>query len=149
MRYLLLITTFLLVNNLYAQDNINHEELIGFGCYAGGTYSDVVYEVTFDLEKNKYKKVIKKLKSNNPAEQYLAVIVAERLAESNQHLLTAENKALIQKAYHSKALVSVCSGCSYFEQIELGELLKKNDENMIWSAAKYWLNIYIGTAIKN
>ena len=149
MRYLVLITAFLLVNNVYAQDNINHEELIGFGCYAGGTYSDIVYDVTNDLKKNKYKKVIKKLTSKNPAEQYLAVIVAERLAESNQYLLTAENKALIKKAYHSKALVSVCSGCTYFEQIELGELLKKNDENIIWSNAKRWLNIYIGTAIKN
>ena len=149
MRYLVLTTAFLLVNNLYAQDNINHEELIGFGCYAGGTYSDVVYEVTFDLEKNKYKKVIKKLTSKNPEEQYLAVIVAERLAESNQYLLTAENKALIKKAYHSKALVSVCSGCSYFDKVELGKLLEKNDENMIWNDAKYWLNIYIGTAIKN
>ena len=98
MRYLALIIAFLLVNNLYVQDNNNHEELIGFGCYAGGTYSDIVYDVTYDLQKNKYKKIIKKLKSKNPAERYLAVIVAERLAETNQYLLTAKNNAYIKKS---------------------------------------------------
>ena len=144
MRILILILTFLFSFNGFAQDNINPKELIGFGCYAGGTSSDIVNDVTFDIYDKKYKKVIKKLKSKNPAERFLAVIVAERLSELNKYELTQTDKELINKAYQSTDLVSVCSGCTYFDQIELNKLLIKEKENFMWTYAEYWLEEYLG-----
>ena len=143
MRTPILILTFLLSSIGFAQDNINPKELIGFGCYSGGTSSDIVNDVTFDLNDNKYKKVIKKLNSKNPAERYLAVIVAERLTELNKYELTEIDKGLIKKAYESNDLVSVCSGCTYFDQIELKKLLSKEKENFMWTYAEFWLEEYI------
>lgn len=144
MRILILILTLLLSFNGFAQDNINPQELIGFGCYAGGTSSDVVNDVTFDIYDKKYKKVIKKLKSKNPAERFMAVIVAERLSDLDKYDLTENDKELINKAYESTDLVSVCSGCTYFDQIELKKLLTKDKENVMWTYAEYWLEEYVG-----
>lgn len=129
MRIPILILTLLISINGFAQDNINPKELIGFGCYAGGTSSDVVNDVTFDIYDKKYKKIIKKLKSKNPAERFMAVIVAERLSNLNKYKLTETDKDLIKKAYESTDLVSVCSGCTYFNQIELKALLSREEEN--------------------
>ena len=144
MRIPILILTLLLSLNGFAQDNINPKELIGFGCYAGGTISDVVNDVTFDIYDKKYKKIIKKLKSNNPAERFMAVIVAERLSDLDKYELTETDKELIKKAYISTDLVSVCSGCTYFDQIELKKLLLTDEKNVMWTYAKYWLEEYIG-----
>tara|TARA_R110000744_G_scaffold81116_1_gene159553 strand:+ start:2631 stop:3068 length:438 start_codon:yes stop_codon:yes gene_type:complete len=143
MRIPILILTFLLSSIGFSQDNINPKELIGFGCYSGGTSSDVVNDITFDLHDSKYKKVLKKLKSKNPAERYLAVIVAERLTELNKYELTEIDKRLIKNAYESEDLVSVCSGCTYFDQIELKKLLSKEKENFMWTYAEFWLEEYI------
>ncbi|NHF61614.1 hypothetical protein FK220_019850 [Flavobacteriaceae bacterium TP-CH-4] len=143
MRILILILTFFISSNGLSQDNINPKELIGFGCYAGGTSSDVVNDTTFDIHDGKYKKVIKKLKSKNPAERFMAVIVAERLSELDKYDLTETDKELIKKAYESTDLVSVCSGCTYFDQIELKKLLLKDEENFMWTYAKYWLEEYL------
>ena len=144
MRIPILILTLLLSLNGFAQDNINPKELIGFGCYAGGTSSDVVNDVTFDIYDKKYKKIIKKLKSNNPAERFMAVIVAERLSDLDKYELTETDKELIKEAYISTDLVSVCSGCTYFDQIELKKLLLTDEKNVMWTYAKYWLEEYIG-----
>lgn len=139
MRIAILILNFLLSSIGFAQNNINPKELIGFGCYSDGTSSDVVNDVTIDLNENNYKKVINKLKSKNPAERYLAVIVAERLTELNKYELTEIDKGLIKKAYESNDLVSVCAGCTYFNRIELKKLLSKEKENFMWSYAEFWL----------
>ncbi|WP_130287033.1 hypothetical protein [Aquimarina brevivitae] len=140
MKKLIILLTFLLSYNGFAQDNINPKELIGFGCYMGGISSDIVNDVTFEIRDKKYKKVIKKLKSKNPAERFMAVIVAERLSELDKYQLTATDKELIKKAYLSTDLVSVCSGCTYFNQIQLKKLLVKDKENVMWTYANYWLN---------
>ena len=139
MKKLILILTFLLSFSGFAQDNINPKKLIGFGCYAGGTSSDIVNDVTFAIYDKNYKKVIKKLKSKNPAERFMAVIVAERLSDLDKYQLTETDKEFIKKAYESTDLVSVCSGCTYFDQIELKKLLLKDEENFMWTYAKYWL----------
>lgn len=144
MRILILILTLLLSFNGFTQDNINPKALIGFACYSGGTSSEVVNDVTFDIYDKKYEKVIKKLKSKNPAERFMAVIVAERLSDLDKYDLTQNDKALIKKAYESTDLVSVCSGCTYFDQIELKKLLTKDKENFMWSYAEYWLDEYVG-----
>ncbi|WP_034257691.1 hypothetical protein [Altibacter lentus] len=143
MRIPIIILTLLLSLNGFAQENINPKELIGFGCYAGGTSSDVVNDVTFDIYDKKYKKIIKRLKSKNPAERFMAVIVAERLSDMDKYELTETDKELINKAYESSDLVSVCSGCTYFDQIELKTLLSKDEENFMWTYAKYWLEEYV------
>lgn len=139
MKNLFLILTFLVSFSGFAQDNINSKELIGFGCYEGGTSSDIVNDVTYAIYDKNYKKVIKKLKSKNPAERFMAVIVVERLSDLGKYELTETDKEFIKKAYESTDLVSVCSGCTYFDQIELKKLILKDEENFMWTYAKYWL----------
>lgn len=143
MKNLILILAILFSVNGNAQRGIDHEKLIGFGCYYGGTSSEVVLDMGSILNAKMYPVVIEKLESDNPAERFLAVIIAERLSDLGKYQLTETDKKLIAAAYSSSDLVSVCSGCTYFDTIELRVLLKDTTSNSMLKRAKDWVNRYL------
>ncbi|MEM9981144.1 MAG: hypothetical protein AAF734_01530, partial [Bacteroidota bacterium] len=115
----------------FTQDSTNPKKLIGFACFFDGAPSDIVNKVTLDLQEHNYKKVLRKLKSKNPAKRYLAVIVAERLSALDKYQLTATDKLLIADAYQSTDLITICAGCTYFAPIELRKLLSEEQKHVM------------------
>ena len=137
-KFLLLTIILIGVHSIIsAQENIDENNLVGFGCFFEGAQSKSVEKVSRLLYQSKYKSIIKLLNSKNVAEKYLSVIVCEKLQESGKINLIKEDSIKIQQAYNSKDTISVCSGCTYFDKITLKDLLNKN--NPITSESDFWL----------
>jgi len=129
---------FVILTFANAQENIDKNEMVGFACYFEGSQSKTVKKVTEKLENKKYKSISKLLTSKNNAERYMAVITLEKLSELNKYKLNENEKNLIAGIKQSNELVSICSGCTYFEKVPLKEILKK--EKILF--AQNWLNYY-------
>ncbi|WKZ60492.1 MAG: hypothetical protein QY309_03235 [Cyclobacteriaceae bacterium] len=137
MRVLLITAlTYFISLSTIAQDNVNLKEMVGFGCYYEGRSTKTVIKVTKLLKAKNYKAISNLLTSGNNGEKYLAVISLQRLAESNQYKLSDTEKDLIAKAKLSDELVSVCSGCTYFDKVPMKTIL--TDSDVIGS--KFWLD---------
>lgn len=128
--------TYFISLSAIAQDNVNLKEMVGFGCYYEGRSTKTVIKVTKLLKAKNYKAISNLLTSGNSGEKYLAVISLQRLAESNQYKLSDTEKDLIAKAKLSDELVSVCSGCTYFDKVQMKTIL--TDSDVIGS--KFWLD---------
>jgi hypothetical protein len=124
--------------NANAQSNIDVNEMVGFGCYEDGSQSKPVQKVSRLIDKEKYNSIIKLLDSENNAEKYLAVIVCEKLTELNKLTLTKELKDKITEIYKSDGIVSICSGCVYWDKLTLKIMLDK--ENHMRISSNYWLD---------
>lgn len=118
------------------QDNVNLKRMVGFGCYYEGKPTKTVTKVTSLLKHRKYEDVAMLLKSSNEGERYLAVISIQRLSDMGKYHLSDIDKQLIEKAKVSEDLVSVCSGCTYFDKVPMNKILSEN--NFIGS--NYWLD---------
>lgn len=129
---LLLIITVMPVD---AQEKTNFKTMVGFGCYFEGRPSESVIKVTKMLQNKKYQAIAVLLNSKNQAEKYLAVISIERLAKLEKYEPNESERLLIANAKKSNELVSVCSGCTYFEEVPLSVLL--SEQNALGS--DYWL----------
>ena len=138
MRNLLYILAFLFLtsNLLIAQDNVVKNEMVGFACYFEGSQSKTVQKVTNKLNNKNYKAISKILTSDNNAERFMAVITLEKLAELKKYDLNETEKKLISEIKQSDELVSICSGCTYFEKVSLKEIL--TEKNKLF--AQNWLN---------
>ena len=119
-----------------AQENVDKNEMVGFACYFAGQPSKTVKKYTQKLNSKNYKWVSKKLHSENNAEKYMSVITLEKLTELEKYELTQTELNLIAKIKKSPDLVSVCSGCTYFQKVELKDMF--TDEMM--TMASNWLN---------
>jgi hypothetical protein len=133
---LIIILTCFISTATKAQDNVNQKEMVGFGCYFEGRYTKTVVKVTKLLETKKYKEISKLLASRNKGEKYLAVISLQKLADIGQYNLNEMEKNLIAKARLLDDLVSVCSGCTYFDKVAMKTML--TEDNFIGS--DYWLD---------
>ena len=138
MRSKILTIVFLIgiLSGMNAQDNVDQNEMVGFACYFAGQPSKTVEKVTKKLNTKKYNSIAKFLTSDNNAERYMAVISLEKLAELNKYKLNETEKNLISEIKKSDELVSICSGCTYFEKVSLKELLTEKKKLF----AKNWLN---------
>jgi hypothetical protein len=125
-----------ILSGINAQDNVDQNEMVGFACYFAGQPSKTVEKVTKKLNTEKYNSIAKLLTSDNNAERYMAVISLEKLAELNKYKLNETEKNLISEIKKSDELVSICSGCTYFEKVSLKELLTEKKKLF----AKNWLN---------
>ena len=119
-----------------AQSTVDKDEMVGFACYFAGKQSKTVKKVTRKLENKNYKWIAEKLNSDNNAERYMSVITLEKLNELKKYELTEKDKKLIEKIKKSTELVSVCSGCTFFQKIELKDMF--TDEML--TMANNWLN---------
>lgn len=52
----------------------------------------------------------------------MSVISLEKLNKLKKYELTEKDKKLIEKIRKSNELVSVCSGCTFFQQIKLKDM---------------------------
>lgn len=133
------LTTFFLIGILSianAQDNVDQNEMVGFACYFSGKPSKTVEEFTKKLKNKNYKWITKQLTSKNNAERYMAVITLEKLTELKKYEINETDKKLIEEIKQSDELVSICSGCTYFEKVPLKEIL--TEKNRLF--AQNWLN---------
>lgn len=137
MRTLLTITlAFFLSLSTIAQENVDLKEMVGFGCYYEARSTKTVVKVTKLLKTGNYKEISKLLTSGTNGEKYLAVISLQRLADNGQYTLSENERNLIAKAKLSDELVSLCSGCTYFDRVPMKTILA--EDNFIGS--KYWLD---------
>ena len=143
MRTKILTIVFLIgiLSVLNAQDNVDKNEMVGFACYFEGSQSKTVEKYTHKLENKNYSWISKKLNSENNAEKYMSVITLEKLTELGKYELNETELKLITEIKISNELVSVCSGCTYFEKVSLKELLSKKKKLF----GKNWLERYIKT----
>lgn len=128
--------TLFLSLSTFAQDNVDERKMVGFGCYIEGRSTEPVVKVTKLLRTKNYEKISKLLTSRNSGERFLAVISLQRLADNGQYNLSDSEKNLISKAKLSNDLVSVCSGCTYFDKVPMKAILLEN--NTLGSS--YWLD---------
>ena len=102
-----------------AQENGDKNEMVGFACYFAGQPSKTVEKYTKKLNSKNYKWISKRLESENKAEKYMSVITLEKLTELGKYKLNETELNLIAEIKESAELVSVCSGCTYFQKVEL------------------------------
>jgi hypothetical protein len=117
------------------QDNVDNK-VVGFGCYYEGRQTKPVVKFNNLIRNNNYKAISKALRSSNNAERYLAVITLERLSESGKYTLTPKEQTLINNIKTSSDLVSVCSGCTYFDTITLKDAFS----SQMHMFSKSWLD---------
>lgn len=144
MKKLVITLTYLILISFSgnAQSNVDFNEMIGFGCGFAGEQSKPVQKVSKLIEKENYAAIVQLFDSDNNAEKFLAVVVCEKLSELNKLILTIEVKEKISIAYNSSDLVSVCSGCSYWNQLTLTKMLQNGNPMRI--SANFWLEHLFG-----
>lgn len=106
-----------------AQENINTDELVGFGCSYGGEPTKIVEKTTQLLSRKNYRKISKMLSSKNSGAKYLSVISLEWLAQNRAYQLNDKEKKLIAEAKLSEELLAFCAGCTYLDKIALKKAL--------------------------
>ncbi len=138
MRTKIIIIVFLIgiLSVVNAQENVDKNEMVGFACYFAGQPSKIVEKYAQKLNSENYNWISKQLESENKAEKYLSVITLEKLNELGKYNLSEIELNLISKIKQSDELVSICSGCTYFEKVSLKELL--TDKKKLFG--KNWLD---------
>jgi len=134
-----ILTLVILIGILHitnAQDNVDTNEMVGFACYYEGSPSKTVEKFTRKLKIKDYKWISKQLTSTNNAEKYMSVITLEKLTEIRKYSPNETELELIAKIKKSTDLVSVCSGCIYFQKVELKNMFTDEMRTM----ASNWLN---------
>ncbi|HEX5169289.1 MAG TPA: hypothetical protein VFW11_08945 [Cyclobacteriaceae bacterium] len=111
----------------FAQKKADSERTVGFGCYVGGEPSRAVTKITQLIESNGYNSISELLHSGNEGERYLAGITLQRLNNIGIYEINKEEKDLIEKLQKSLDLVSVCEGCTYFDEVPMHILFSDKD----------------------
>ena len=140
MRAVLLLPFLLLYSfTSFSQYEIDENKMVGFACFYEGRETKVVTRVGRLLKQKKYSKIRDLLKSQNTAEQYLAVICIDRLSAIEKVTITNDEKLLIEQIRSSSELVATCSGCFP----NLGAALKDVfNSKMLWDAP-LWLDRHV------
>ncbi|NBP69869.1 MAG: hypothetical protein EBR30_11235 [Cytophagia bacterium] len=131
-----IILTYFISLSAIAQDNVELKEMVGFGCYLGGQPTKTVLKVEKLLASKNYEGISKLLTSRNSGEKYLAVISLQRLSDIGKYNLSEIEKELFSKAKESDEMVSVCSGCTYFDKVPMKTILSQDD----FLGSNYWLD---------
>lgn len=123
----------------FAQVDFDETKMVGFACFYEGRETKVVTKVGRLLRQKKYSKIRDLLKSQNTAEQYLAVICIERLSTRGKVNITDKEKLLIEQIRSSSELVATCSGCFPHPGIALKDVF---NSEILWRATS-WLDRYV------
>jgi hypothetical protein len=123
----------------FAQVDFDETKMVGFACFYEGRETKVVTKVGRLLRQKKYSKIRDLLKSQNTAEQYLAVICIERLSTHGKVDITDKEKLLIEQIRSSAELVATCSGCFPHPGIALKDVF---NSEILWRATS-WLDRYV------
>ena len=119
MKFLLIILGIFLSISSFAQK----KNLIGFGCGYSGMASSSVFEMDSLVLTSDYNSIRKNLSSLNSSKKCLSVIVCEILYDKGLIELTTKELKAIKNSYNSSKRISVCSGCTYFEETTMKDIL--------------------------
>ncbi len=100
---------------------------IGFACGYAGSPTESVVLIDSLVKSKDYNKIISLLKSNDDGVKCLAVIVCEILDSNEKIKLTDKDKKNISDAYNSKEKINICSGCTYYAEPRLSDILNEVD----------------------
>jgi hypothetical protein len=128
----ILLTCFLTV--LHAQDD--DKNMVGFGCYFQGTETPPVKKVRNLIQTNRFNDISNLLTKGKNSEKYLAVITLERLDAMGQYNMTDRERTAITEIKKSDKMVSICSGCTYFDKVSLRTMF--SEANFIGN--QFWLD---------
>lgn len=123
----------------FSQDEIDENKMVGFACFYEGRETKVVTKVGRLLKQKKYSKIKDLLKSQNTAEQYLAVICIERLSAIEKVTITNDERLLIEQIRSSSELVATCSGCFPHPGAALKDVF---NSEILWGAP-LWLDRHL------
>ena len=124
----------------FGQKDVDTKAMIGYGCYSGGSQSESVIKFSKLFYKSKFKKFVKLLDSRNNAEKVLSAFICEKLAEKGKIKLDSESLEKIKSIKNSEQLVSVCSGCTYFDKITMKQFFLKDESNFMLDSADFWFD---------
>ena len=102
--------------------------MVGFGCTKGEIQSKAVTKAFSFLENSEHQELLLLLDSKSKAEQFLAVVLLEKLQANGSITLSKNQKQKIESIYKSKQKVSICSGCTYWDKMPLNEALKNDSK---------------------
>ncbi len=127
------------IASMQAKPIVNRtDNLIGFACFEGGSESNMAALFSNLLTEKQYSTIVSKLYSNNAAEKYLATIVCERLHAKALIKLSKTELKQIKINKSGKDMVSICSGCTDWNELSIQELFK-SDKNFLADATERWL----------
>jgi len=147
--YVLITLLFFATSTFFAQKNVDTKSMIGIGCWSSGEQSETVQKFSKLLAKHKYQRIVEFLNSKNTAEKALATFVCGKLNGLGKITLSTDNLKQIQNIKKSEELVSVCSGCTYFDKIATKNLFLKDDGTLPYEGflledyGNFWFENYI------
>lgn len=134
MRIILIIFLTCSLTVLRGQDN--DKNMVGFGCYYEGAETPPVKKMRSLIKSKKFDNISTLLLKGKNCEKYLAVITLERLAALGQYDLNENELKTITEIKNSDKLVSVCSGCTYFDKVSLRTMF--SEDNFL--GYQFWLD---------
>ena len=111
---------------------------LGFACYEGGSATKQVKAFSTLVLERDYSKIMRLLNSKESADKFLCVIALEKLQKLKKVKLSKSISQELINVRNSNELVSVCSGCTYFEVLSLKDLFLNKGE--IYNEAEFWIN---------
>ena len=123
----MLIVAMLLCSVFVNAQDPKPEEIVAFACGFAGQPSDAVVKISRLVQARQYGKVSQLLNSGNNAEKFLAVVSIERLVFKGRYQIEAAERKQIEMIKTSNEKVSVCSGCTYFDEISLSDMFEEVD----------------------
>lgn len=117
----------------------DYNNTVGFVCGGTGSSTPIVKRFNDKIDNKKYNDIISMLYSKKAAENFLAVVLCEKLSEKQKIKLTEKDLNKIAKHYKSNKTVEVCGGCTFMGFIKLSVLLKNQDDEKTRDEAEEWM----------
>ncbi len=117
-------------------------DAIGYACSVGGTPTKPVWRSIKLIKKKRYKLIREQLYSSKPSDQFLAVLILEQFDKKGVMKIKEEDKEQLILIRNSKTIVPVCSGCTYWDEVTLNELLSKENNHEIYLDGIRWFDYY-------
>ena len=117
----------------------DYNNTVGFVCGGAGSSTPIVSRVYEKIDGKKYNEIVAMLYSKNAAENFLAVVVCEKLSEKQKIKLTEKDLKKVAEHYKSNKTVEVCGGCTFMGFVKLSVLLKNQDEDKTRDDAEEWM----------
>lgn len=106
----------------------SEKEILGYACGYSGEPTSVIIKFGNLLHDKKYKSIKALLYSKIPVENFLAVVISNKLAAKKNMTLTKSELERMDELYKSTEKVPICGGCTYYKEIELNKLLKSKED---------------------
>jgi hypothetical protein len=124
------------------------KESLGFGCSVSGEMTKPVWRMTNYLADRQFDKIRETLKSDLPADQFLATFLLEKLRDKRELEISDEELKRIEEIKISNKRVPICSGCTVWTEMSLSSLFETKTKDIIARSADSWFEHYYKTFYK-